>query len=79
MTTNNLFAAALIATAVLCSPVMASEHHPASRHPVRDSFAGSVVPDASIAQGRSCIPAPRVGAFGTEPWTNPPCEPSTGY
>jgi hypothetical protein len=30
--------------------------------------------------GRACVPAPRVGAFATAPWTgnNVPCEPGTG-
>jgi hypothetical protein len=30
--------------------------------------------------GRVCVPAPRVGAFATAPWTgnNVPCEPGTG-
>jgi len=30
--------------------------------------------------GVSCVRAPRVGAFATEPWTNAaPCEPYTEY
>jgi hypothetical protein len=29
--------------------------------------------------GRSCTRAPRVGAFATAPWIDPPCEPTTGY
>jgi hypothetical protein len=27
----------------------------------------------------SCIRAPDVGAYATQPWTVPPCEPNTGY
>jgi hypothetical protein len=31
-------------------------------------------------EGDSCLRAPRVGAFATEPWTDAaPCEPNTGY
>jgi hypothetical protein len=30
--------------------------------------------------GTFCIPAPRVGAFATQPWDKAaPCEPTTGY
>jgi hypothetical protein len=79
MTTPNLLSAVLIATSMLLGPAMAREHHPASRHPVRDSYASSVVPNAASADGQSCTRAPRVGAFATAPWIDPPCEPTTGY
>jgi len=42
----------------------------------------TAAPDAPFYQqgGRVCVPAPRVGAFATAPWTgnNVPCEPGTG-
>jgi hypothetical protein len=79
MTTPNLLSAVLIATSMLSGPAMAREHHPASRHSVRDAYASSVVPNAAPADGRSCTRAPRAGAFATAPWTDPPCEPTTGY
>jgi hypothetical protein len=78
MTTPKLMSAVLLATLMLSGPAMALEHHHASRHPVRDSYASSSVPNAASADGRSCTPAPRVGAFATAPWVDPPCEP-TGY
>ena len=79
MTTPNFLSAVLIVTSMLSGPVMARERHPTSRHPVRDSYASPVVPNAASVYGRSCIRAPRVGAFATAPWVDPPCEPTTGY
>jgi hypothetical protein len=71
-----LVAAALLATAVISAPAMAREHH--SRHRVIINSAAA--PDAIYLNGRTCIPAPRVGAFATAPWGNGniPCEPE-GY
>ena len=53
--------------------------HTASRHVVTDTN-GRVMSTTHRYEGDSCIRAPRVGAFATEPWTNAaPCEPNTGY
>ena len=79
MTSLNLLSAVPITTSMLSGPVMAREHHLGTRHSVRDSYARSEVPDAASADGRSCTRAPRVGAFATAPWIDPPCEPTTGY
>ena len=79
MTSLNFLSAALVATSMLAGPAMAHERYLTSRHSVRDSYASSVVPDAASADGRSCTPAPRVGAFATAPWVDPPCEPTTDY
>ena len=50
-----------------------------SRHVVTDAN-GRVMSTTQRYEGDSCIRAPRVGAFATEPWTNAaPCEPNTGY
>jgi hypothetical protein len=49
-----------------------------SRHVVTDTN-GRVMSTMHRDQGDSCIRAPRVGAFATDPWTVPPCEPNTGY
>ncbi len=69
-----LLAAALLAAATLATPALAATH--AARHQVTD---GRVM-SAMHREGDSCIRAPRVGAFATEPWTNAaPCEPNTGY
>jgi hypothetical protein len=71
---------ALVAAATLAAPAMARESGVASRHVARNAYA-SVAPEAGYAEGRACVPAPRVGAFASEPWTNGnvPCEPGTGY
>jgi hypothetical protein len=66
MTTLNLLLAVLIATLMLSGPAMAREHHHASRHPIPDSYASSLVPNTTSAHRRSCAPVPRVGAFATE-------------
>lgn len=78
MTKFKLLSAGLITAAMLAAPAMAREHHVTSRHQ-----AGAVVnapADARYIDGQLCIPAPRVGAFATQPWDNaPPCEPVQGY
>jgi hypothetical protein len=81
MTTRVKFlSAALIAAAAFATPVMAREHHAVSRHVSADA---SVMPRApygeSYLEGRACIPAPRVGAFASQPWASPPCEPFVAY
>jgi hypothetical protein len=68
---------ALVAAATLATPAMAREH---TRHAVRAN-AAVVAPEQVYVGGPGCIPAPRVGAFASQPWTdgNVPCEPGTGY
>ena len=76
MTKLKLPSATLIATAMLATPAMARKSHVTSRHLVLDANA-SASPTARYIDGSVCIPAPRVGAFGTAPWggNNAPCEP----
>ena len=80
MTTLKLLSTGLIAAAVLGGPVMAREHHAVARQPAMET--DTVASSAPFYQegGRLCVPAPRVGAFATAPWTgnNVPCEPGTG-
>lgn len=65
MTTLKLLSAALIAAATLATPAMAREGHATSRH------------RANVTT-TSCVPAPAVGAFATQPWDGaPPCEPTS--
>jgi hypothetical protein len=80
MTKLELLPAALIAAAMLTTPVMAREnHHQSARHFVT-SVPDSATPAARYVDGRLCYPAPRVGAFATQPWDNEtPCEPAMGY
>jgi hypothetical protein len=75
MTTLKILSAGLIATAVLATPAMAREHYVAKRQAAAETNASS----ARYLDGRVCIPAPRVGAFATAPWTgdNVPCEPES--
>jgi hypothetical protein len=77
MTKVKILSASLIAAAMLAAPAMAREEsHVTSRH-LADRAYASTAPLESYAGGRGCIPAPRVGAFATAPWTgdNVPCEP----
>jgi hypothetical protein len=80
MTTHKFLSAALIATAMLATPAMARTSHVASSRPLTTDDANAF-PPARYADGRVCIPAPRVGAFATAPWsdTNVPCEPEWYY
>jgi hypothetical protein len=68
-----LLSAVLLTAATFATPVLAAT----SRH-VTDTN-GRVTSTTQRDQGDSCIRAPRVGAFASEPWTVPPCEPNTGY
>jgi hypothetical protein len=81
-----LLPAVLIAAAMLTTPVVAREHHPNARHlserAQNNAYNAydSAMPEGRYFGGRSCIPAPRVGAFASQPWDNDtPCEPGTGY
>jgi hypothetical protein len=82
MTKLKLISAGLIAAAMLATPAMAQEGRVVSRHLVATPDAGATPPGALDIDGRACIPAPRVGAFATQPWTNTrdvPCEPAPAY
>jgi hypothetical protein len=86
MTPIKLLSVGLLATAMLATPAMARENYAARRHAAENAYASvppayaSVPPTARYLDGRACIPAPRVGAFATEPWGggNIPCE-TYGY
>ncbi|HMH99721.1 MAG TPA: hypothetical protein VK577_24580 [Bradyrhizobium sp.] len=72
-----LLSAGLIAVALFAAPAMAREHQVTSRHLAEGA---SIQQGAPYVDGYSCVPAPRVGAFATQPWDNAaPCEPMTGY
>ena len=79
MTKLELLPAALIAAAMLTTPAVAQEYRPYARNVAASARAGAA-PGVRYVDGRLCYPAPRVGAFATQPWDNgPPCEPATGY
>jgi hypothetical protein len=75
-----LLPAALIAAAMLTTPVVARENHLNARHLV-ESAHDSATPSGGYIDGHLCYPAPRVGAFASQPWgnNNVPCEPAPGY
>jgi len=83
MTKLKLLPAVLIAAAMLTTPVVARENHPNARHlaaSAQESAHDSATPGARYIDGRLCYPAPRVGAFATQPWDNEtPCEPTPAY
>jgi hypothetical protein len=75
MTMIKLLSAAVITAAALATPVMAqqSQRHPEAR---------TTSPGVRYIDGRACYPAPRVGAFASQPWTNSndiPCYPTPDY
>ena len=78
MTTIKLLSAGMIAAAMLTTPAMARDNRMAKRH-VSESANVSDPAAARYADVQACIPAPRVGAFATEPWVggNIPCEPKS--
>ena len=72
-----LLSAVLLTAATFATPVLAAGH--ASRHYVAETRGRVLTPEQTF-QGDSCIRAPRVGAFATQPWTYAaPCEPYSGY
>ena len=79
MTKLKLLSAALIAAAMVATPAMARESHVTSRHLAEDANA-STTHGARYIDGHLCYPAPRVGAFASQPWDNDtPCEPAPRY
>lgn len=79
MTNLKLLSTGLIAVAMLATPAMARESGHATKRVAMEANASAT--DAPFYSGnRACVPAPRVGAFATAPWTgnNVPCEPGTG-
>jgi hypothetical protein len=77
MTKIKLLTAGMIAAAMLATPAIARENTVANRTVAVQT--NTSAPAARYADGRVCIPAPRVGAFATAPWTgdNVPCEPES--
>ena len=79
MTKLKLLLGGVIAATLLTTPVLAREGQPTARQVAEDASAG-FTPDARYVDGRLCTPAPRVGAFATQPWDNDtPCEPAASY
>ena len=87
MNDKKLLLAVMITAATLATPVLAAGHR--SRHIVADPNDRAVSmtqryegerTDGYGYDGYSCVRAPRVGAFATQPWTDTaPCEPYMAY
>ena len=67
----------LVAAALIASSATACEHHQTSWHNAKGEYvdASSVI----HVKGRHCIRAPDVGAYASQPYTRPPCEPAAWY
>jgi hypothetical protein len=79
MTMIKLLSAAAIAAAALATPAMAQQ---SQRHFAAAPEARITSPGVLYIDGRACYPAPRVGAFASQPWTNSndiPCYPTPDY
>jgi hypothetical protein len=76
MTKFGLLSAAAIAATMLAAPAIAREGHAMSRHVTEQANTNT-----GFGDSRVCIPAPRVAAFATAPWTgsNVPCEPPSQF
>jgi hypothetical protein len=89
MTTLKLLTAGLVAATVFATPAMARQSHTtpnADDNGYSDTYAGTepavpAAPATRYVNGRGCVPAPRVGAYATDPWNNGnvPCEPVRSY
>jgi hypothetical protein len=69
MTKMTILSAALIAASALTTQAMAADSHGAARR-------AATTARSSVTQ---CVRAPDVGAFASDPYTVPPCEPNTGF
>jgi hypothetical protein len=67
MTGFKVLSAGLIAAAMLTTPLMAREY----RHVAKGSDVSAPL------DGRDCVRAPNVGAYASDPYTRPPCEPAS--
>lgn len=77
MTNRKRLSAALIAAAMFATPAVAREHNQKWWHDANGSY---VDPSRVIhVNGRHCIRAPDEGAYATEPYNRPPCEPASWY
>jgi len=64
-----VLSAGLIAAAMLTTPVVAREY----RHVAKGT---DVSAPRGALDGRDCVRAPDVGAYASDPYTRPPCEPA---
>lgn len=69
--------AGLVAAAITAAPAMAREYRAKSWHDKN----GTIIDSSRVVHisGRHCIRAPDVGAFASDPYKQPPCEPARWY
>ncbi|MCK1277928.1 MULTISPECIES: hypothetical protein [Bradyrhizobium] len=77
MTTLKLLSAGLMVSAMIASPAMAREGSNNARRTNDDAYAS--VQRVPVTSKRNCVRAPDVGAYASDPWRRPPCEPKSGY
>jgi hypothetical protein len=77
MTTLKFLSAGLMVAAMVAAPAMAREGSNNMRQSNADAYAS--VQRVPVASKRSCARAPDVGAFASDPWRRPPCEPRSSY
>jgi hypothetical protein len=65
MTKVTILSAVLIAAAAFTTQAMAAGSNVAARQ--------------AAASVKDCVRAPNVGAYASDPYTVPPCEPNTGF
>jgi hypothetical protein len=78
MTKVKLLSAVVLAAAALTTPAMARGSFVGSDHGTSNAYVRTAPARRSMAEG-GCVQAPRVGAYATEPWSAPPCEPNTAF
>jgi hypothetical protein len=76
MTKVKLLSAVVLAAAALTTPAMARGSFVGTEH-TSSAYARAVPAERSADV--ACVRAPRVGAFASQPWANPPCEPNTAF
>jgi hypothetical protein len=70
MTRFKVLSAGLIAAAMLTTPLMAREY----RHVAKRA---DISAPRDVLDGLDCARAPDVGAYASDPYTRPPCEPAS--
>lgn len=77
MTTLKLLSAGFVAAALIASPAMARDASSNVKRANVEAYASAQRMPAAAKRG--CVRAPDVGAYASDPWRRPPCEPTTGY
>jgi hypothetical protein len=81
MTISKVLSAGLFAAAMLTAPVMAQGYHDVSKRTDVSAPRGDTQYRRYFGTDdqRDCVRAPNVGAYASDPYTIPPCEPGYFY